>query len=231
MGQAASDALVRTSGLVMVNGARGGQTAHVWVQPNASNYVRIRDSVLAPRALSEKQVQIIWIKLANTQPSVSLPAASADALVLLNQFGTILRTLKVQYPNLKLVFVTSRVYAGYNAIPLNPEPYAYEYGFSVKWLIEEQIRQLANPAAGTDPRTGDLDYTTGTVPWVGWGPYLWARGTEARSDGLTWPQSYVEPDGVHPSDLGEEFIGGELLTFFKTAPTTRCWFVVGGTCP
>lgn len=230
-GQAAVDPLVRTSGLAIANGARGSQTAPAWLQANTSNYNRIRDSVLAPRGLSEKQVQVIWIKLANSMPSVSLPSANADAFVLLNQLGAILRTIKVQYPNLKLVFVTSRVYAGYSVTTLSPEPYVYEYGFTLKWLIEEQIRQAANPGSAPDPRTGNLNYSTGVVPWVGWGPYLWTRGTQPRSDGLTWPRTYLEPDGTHPSDLGEEVIGGELLSFFKTAPTTRCWFVVGGTCP
>jgi hypothetical protein len=230
-GQAEADPQVRTSGLVIVNGARGGQTATVWVQPGASNYLRIRDSVLAPQGLSEQQVQVIWLKVANALPSVSLPDAGADALDLYGQLGSILRAFKVQYPRLKLVFMTSRVYAGYNAILLNPEPYAYEYGFSMKWLIGEQIRQLDNPSAAADPATGDLDYATGVVPWAGWGPYLWTRGVQPRSDGLTWPQAHLEPDGVHPSDQGEDAVGAQLLAFFKSSPVTRCWFATTGTCP
>ncbi len=230
-GQAAADPQVRTSGLVIVNGARGGQTAPVWTQAGGANYIRIRDTILAPRGLSEKQVQAIWLKVANLTPSVALPEANADALTLYGQLGAILRALKTQYPNLKLVFLTSRVYAGYNAIALNPEPYAYEYGFSMQWLIAEQIRQVAAPSLPADPAVGDLDYTTGAVPWVGWGPYLWTRGTQPRSDGLTWPATYLEPDGVHPSDLGEQVVGSQLLAFFKTAATTRCWFATSGTCP
>lgn len=231
MGQAAADPDVRSGGLVIVNGAKAAQTAPTWLQPGGPNYTRIRDSVLAPLGLSELQVQVIWIKLANPRPSVSLPQAGADALLLYNQLGSILRTLQMQYPRLKLVFLTSRVFAGYNAVALNPEPYAYEYGFSVKWLIGEQIRQAATPTPAPDPAAGDLDYRTGVVPWVAWGPYLWTRGAEPRSDGLSWPQTYFEPDGVHPSVLGEMAVGAQLLAFFKTAAVTRCWFVSGGTCP
>ena len=88
-------------------------------------------------------------------------------------------------------------------------------------------------AGGTliDPTAGDLNYASGTTPWVSWGPYLWANGAAPRSDGLAWPRSDFEPDGLHPSTAGETKVGGSLLTFFLTVPTARCWFATTGTCP
>src|SRR5262249_49667350 len=159
---------------------------------------------------------------ANAGPTVSLPASGADAYTLVAQEGGIARALKTRYPNLKLVFYSNRTYAGYATTTLNPEPYAYEAGFAVKWVIQAQIDQIATGQA--DPRAGDLDYRTG-APWLGWGPDLWAKGTTARADGLVWNSDDFGSDGTHPSASGVRKVGGLLLTFFKQSPFTRCWFL------
>jgi hypothetical protein len=229
MGQAAADPDVNRTHLVIVNGARGGQTAGTWEDPAMENYDRIRDGRLLPQGLSELQVQVVWVKVANARPASSLPAANADALQLLASQGRILRALRARYPNLKLVFFSSRIYAGYATTDLNPEPYAYESGFGVKWLIEAQIQQMRNNGIITDPRPGDLDYNT-VAAWAAWGPYLWARGLELRSDGLNWLPGDFAEDGTHPSPAGQQKVGTLLLRFFKESPYTRCWFTTGGVC-
>ncbi|WP_163997992.1 hypothetical protein [Pyxidicoccus caerfyrddinensis] len=229
MGKAALDASVNRSTLVLANGAKGGQTALTWDAPSDANYERVRVDVLEAQGLSEKQVQIVWLKAANPNPSVSLPASNADAYQLEASIGNILRAAKVRYPNLQQVFISSRSYGGYATTTLNPEPYAYESGFAVKWLVEAQIRQKLN---GTiDSRAGNLDYSQGVAPWVAWGPYPWADGLNPRSDGLTWARADFENDGTHPSTSGESKVGGMILDFFKSSPHTRCWFLAGQTCP
>src|SRR5262249_10945433 len=88
-GQAAADARVNHAELVMANGAAGGQTAATWDSPTDPNYDRVRDNVLAPAGLSERQVQAVWIKEADAGPTVSLPAANADARVLEGLLGNV----------------------------------------------------------------------------------------------------------------------------------------------
>lgn len=229
-GQAAADNAVDHASLAVVDGAKGGETAAHWVSGASPNYDRIRDSVLAPAGLTEAQVQVIWLKMANPDPTVSLPSTSADALLLLAQQGDIVRVLYNRYPRLQIVFLSSRIYGGYATIPLNPEPYAYETGYAVKWLIQAQIDQMANGGTIVDPRPGNLNYNT-TAPWLAWGPYLWADGLNPRSDGLTWSVTEMETDGTHPDIAGETKVGARLLTFFKTDPRAACWFLAGGTCP
>src|SRR5262245_38579832 len=189
MGQAAADAAVNKTTLAIVNGALSGRTADFWDSPTDPDYDRVRDTVLAPQGLSEAQVQIAWVKVANAGPTVALPAAQADAYRLLTQTGNIARALKVRYPNLQQVYLSSRIYAGYASSALNPEPYAYESAFAVKWAVGAQIRQMRT--GEVDARAGNLDYDS-VAPWMAWGPYLWARGMEPRADGLFWlPGDFV----------------------------------------
>ena len=228
-GQAVADPEVDQSRLAIVNGAAGGKTSVFWDAPDDQDYDRVRDTRLAPQGLAEKQVQVAWVKLANPQPRVSLPSAQADAYTMVAQMGDVVRALKVRYPNLRQIFLSSRIYGGYASTDLNPEPYAYESGLAVRWLIEAQIRQMATAGRPADARAGDLNYET-VAPWIAWGPYLWADGLNARSDGLVWERGDFVSDGTHPSTSGETKVGGMLLAFFKQSPQTRCWFVVGGRC-
>jgi hypothetical protein len=230
IGRATADPDLNHSSMVIINGARSGQVASDWESANHYNYNFIRDSQLAPNGLTENQVQVIWMKMANGDASshLSLPAQDADAYILMARMGNILRALRSRYPNLQQVFISSRIYAGY-AIEdrLNPEPYAYESGFAVKWLIEAQIQQMATGVI--NEVAGDLNYNT-AAPWIAWGPYMWANGATPRSDGLIWVREDFADDGTHPFIEGQRKVATMLMTFFKTAPMTQCWFVSGGVC-
>jgi hypothetical protein len=202
---------------------------------------------LQPAGLTEAQVQVAWLKEADKEPAVNnlrplcdeaLPGCvnndATDALHTERLLGDILRAAKVRYPNLKQVFISARSYGGYATIPLNPEPFAYENGFAVKWLVQAQISQTRG--AGTDPAAGDLNYSNGTVPWVAWGPYFWANGLHARSDGLAWcdgqqtgpcvgdPGDFRSDDHTHPSPYGLTHKWTPMLMkFFLNSPYTP-WF-------
>src|SRR5688500_13520104 len=107
MGQAAAHPAVNRSTMVMFNGARGGETAAKWDAANDENYARVATE-LQQAGLSEQQVRVAWVKVANPNPAVSLPAPNSDALTLVRQSGNILRALNARYPNLEQVFFSSR---------------------------------------------------------------------------------------------------------------------------
>jgi hypothetical protein len=126
--------------------------------------------------------------------------------------------IKTRYPNTRIVYVSSRIYGGYATTGLNPEPYAYESGLSMKWLIEQQIQGA--PALNHDPQRGPA-----VAPFLQWGPYLWADGVVPRSDGLTWVVGEFQSDGTHPSSPGQAKVANLLLQFLINSPTSRVWFV------
>jgi lysophospholipase L1-like esterase len=59
-----------------------------------------------------------------------------------------------------------------------------------------------------------------------WGPYLWADGVKGRkSDDLIWTRQDLAEDGTHPSSSGQRKVAEQLLTFLKSDPSARPWFV------
>jgi hypothetical protein len=231
MGQAAASSSVNHTTLSIVNGASSGTTASVWAcasgncplgTTDPNQYDRVRDTVLTPAGLTEAQVQVVWIQLADPSPTwaPSLPSPSADAYLYEYELGADLRAIKARWPNVQQVFVSSRIYAGYATSIQNPEPYAYEYGFSVKWLINAQLNQRQTGAI--DPFAGDL---LTAAPWVDWGPYLWGNDSNniPGSSALNWLQADFTSDGTHPSNLGVTQVGNALMNFFLTSPNTP-WF-------
>jgi hypothetical protein len=126
---------------------------------------------------------------------------------------------KARFPNLRIAYLSSRIYGGYAGSNLNPEPYAYEGAFPARWLIQDQIKgdaALSYGAGGSEAK----------VPLLLWGPYLWADGmTPRKSDGLFYKREDLASDGTHPSTEGREKVAKVMLQFYKTDPLAKSWFV------
>jgi hypothetical protein len=194
---------VKSPRVAIVDGAQGGQDAEEIKDPG-SNFWGIVDARLSRAGVTGDQVQVVWLKQAIARPTEPFPA---HAQRLQQDLDAIWGILRSRFPHVRIVYASSRTYAGYATTSLNPEPYAYESGFAVKWFVRDRI---TSRAAG---------------PWVAWGPYLWTNGTKGRRDGLRWICADVRDDGTHPSASGAEKVAGLLLRFFKTEPTARRWFV------
>ena len=142
-----------------------------------------------------------------------MPSDSANVWKFTFSLGQTVRALRVRYPQLQMVFISSSIYGGYDTTGYNPEPFAYEEGFSVKWLIESQITEMRGSAA--NPGRGTLNYAKKSAPLIMWGPYLWANGMTPRTDSTFWMRPDFEPDGVHPSQLGETKAAGMCSSFSR----------------
>ena len=202
--------------VLVIDCAKGGQTASIIKNPAAAYWDTVRTR-LRGRGSSPLQVQVAWIKEANAGPTTGFPAAT---ITLMKDLGSVVRTLKDQFPNVKIAYLSSRIYAGYATTPLNPEPYAYESGFAVKWLIEGQI-------AGADTLEYDAGQGAVEAPWLAWGPYLWADGLNPRpGDGLAWVCSDFAPnDGTHPATGARIKVTDMLLAFVHQDATAQLWYV------
>jgi hypothetical protein len=176
------------------------------------------DRRLQDAGVSREQVQAAWIKQADPGPTQGFPQY---AQTLERELRQIVQLMHRRFPNLKLVYLSSRTYGGYAKTRLNPEPYAYESGFAVKWLIEEQIK--GDPSLNYEPGKGAV-----MAPWLSWGPYLWANGTTKLANGLFYEESDFAGDGTHPSASGQRKVAEALLHFFKSDSTTKPWFVRTG---
>ncbi len=206
----------RRANVRTIDCAEGGQTAMILAQPTSAYWDTVATR-LRGHGSSPSQVQVAWLKDANANPTGGF-AVNRDSLVA--QFFRILQIMKQKLPNVKLCYMTSRIYAGYASSTLNPEPYAYENGFAVKQVIERQL--AGDPGLNFDPANGPE-----VAPWVAWGPYIWADGLTARSDGLTWAcGEFNTTDGTHPSTSGRSKVADSLLAFVRIDETTVPWYSV-----
>jgi hypothetical protein len=192
--------------LSMIDVARNRADAAAIAAANNDYWTNV-DRQLTRAEISPAQVQVAWLKTALAEEPCDFPE---KAMLLQTKLRMIVGILRAKFQQLKLVYVSSRTYGGYSETDLSPEPIAYETGFAVKWLIEECIKDSS----------GDR-----SMPWVSWGPYLWADGLSPRSDGLVWERNDFQSDGVHPSTPGALKVATMLLEFFQKNPSAKPWFL------
>jgi hypothetical protein len=214
----ADKAPAKNPNLIIVDAAQGGMDAPAWIEePRAEKVWSTVENRLNAAGVTAAQVQVIWIKQAIAQPA-RLGEFPQHAAALQDDLVKILNRAKERFPNLQLAYLSSRIYAGYAAGALNPEPFAYEGAFAVRGVIQQQIK--GDPALNADAQKGPVK-----SPVVLWGPYLWADGTKGRkSDKLTWLREDFANDGTHPSDKGRDKVARLLLDFLKTSETSKPWF-------
>ena len=175
-------------------------------------------------AAVDSQVQVVLMKHSNNTPqepdgmprfpeepftTIASKRFPRHAQTTQGMLKTRILDLKKKYPNLKLLYITSRSYGGWTCEPSasgNGEPVALEEGFSVKWLLEDQILNKDPDLAFSGPNA--------KAPWLGWGPYLWDP---------TWTQDMYS-DGVHPCPPGQKVVALKWYNFLMKDSTASLWF-------
>jgi hypothetical protein len=190
----------------VVDGAVGGRDAIELSNPAMTRYWDELKGRLDQAKVTPAQVQVIWLKEVVAGDTLPFPQ---DAERFRDALTNIINTLRNKFPNLHIIYVSSRIYGGYALRNGSQEPWAYEGGFAYKWMIEDWEK---GPTPGN--------------PWVAWGPYLWANGITSRSDGLAWNLSdYREDDQMHPGSAATAKVASYLSDFFKTDSTAKSWYL------
>lgn len=212
----------KNKSLVIVNGAQGGATPNDFADINSYYWGMVLNNYLPQNGVTAKQVVVIWIEDTDGIATGTFPS---DVTTLQSEYESMMNNIYTLFPNIKMVYFSSRVYGGYSngvGSPDNPEPYAYEVGWAVKWAIQDQLNGNSN--LNYNPTLGPV-----VAPWMSWGTYYWSNGMLGRNDGLTWECADFAADGTHPTSdggrLGQLKVAQQLLTWLKTDDTTIPWYL------
>lgn len=219
--QAILDAIAAEQGvssyLRMVNGAQSGRDAPAWANPADPLHVwQTFDTRLADAGVAGPQLQIVWIKQA------IIGGGTQSALI--EYLRSIVQIARSRYPNLRMAYLSGRIYGGYASGTTNPEPAAYESSLAVRALIADQLEE--------DP-TLAFEGAQPLAPWLSWGPYLWANGLgpdgvldgePGRSDGLEYMCSDFAADGTHPAVGARAKVAQAWVELFRNDVTSTPFF-------
>jgi hypothetical protein len=199
--------------VVPVDGCENGKGAWAAAEPHGKYWDTVAQRLDAA-GVTAQQVEAVWMKQANGVPKAPFPV---EVKKLYTDLVADVHNLHDHFPNLKIVYLSSRIYGGWAVTPTCPEPHAYEGAFAFKWLLADQLAGKLN----YDPKKGEV-----VSPWLEWGPYLWADGVKGRSDGkVVWERDDFGVDGTHPTPKGQQKVAGLLMDFLKTDPTSRPWLL------
>ena len=205
--------------LVVVEGAMGSEALDTLLGTEASAFWNnIYNWFLPDAGVTRQQVVAIWMEPEDAHPPGLFPQ---DMEQMHAELRTLIPNLLVRFPNLKLLYLSSRTYAGY-AKPINQvsEPYAYDQGYALQAVIADQLN--GDPALNFDPSQGPV-----LAPWIAWENYKWGNGMTAHN-GMVWACQDFRSDGYHVTGLGEDKVVGLLMNFLKSDPTAAPWFYVPG---
>ncbi len=198
----------------------GGKDLGDILDPEENYWDKFRDR-LEEKSIDPDQVQIAWMMY---QSEATTNNVETYVTYVTGQYKLILAEMLDQMPNLRQVFISGMHYTGYT----DPAHERYDAMAEPKgYWGNLAIRELINMQIDGDP---DLDFEGADrkVPYVTWGPYFWADGSNERSDGLTWTCDEFRSDatggGFH---LKEEFQYKEadmLRTFLETDPVASIWY-------
>ena len=124
----------RNPRVTVVDGAVGGRDAIELSNRDVTRYWDELQGRLDRANVAPHQVQVIWLKEVVAGDTLPFPQDAErfrDALI------KVVDTLKDSFPNLRLIYVSSRIYGGYALRNGSQEPWAY--GDGLTWNLADYV--------------------------------------------------------------------------------------------
>ena len=202
--------------LILAPCTSGGTSVNEIMDP-ANKYWNVVKRKLSDASLSSNQVQIIYMETDDSVQTNTFPDRPLRTKV---EYQQAMRTFKIKFPNIKLVYLLGRTSAFIKERPTkvtNSEPCPYYNGWACKWVIEDQI----NGVSGTEYK-GEA----AVAPLVTWGWYEWGNAVP-RSDGFTWTEANTS-DGLHANEAGADTLATRFQNFLLTDQYANIWYANHG---
>jgi hypothetical protein len=163
--------------------------------------------------VSTKQVQIIWINLSFAEYNSELDRTIKDYTVSLEK---IITNALINFPNSRMVYLSSPRNALNSEITEYIEPNSYETGFAVREVITSQEEGQINFKENIQ--------TLNSEPVLLWGPYIWTKEFDGGKD-FSYTADNFESDGLTLSTSGKQRYAIDLYDFWTNYEFGRSWFL------
>ncbi len=209
---------LRNSSLVLINTCIGGQGIQK-MNVQTDNYWKQAQKIIEDSNYTKQQVQIAWIETDNTQQADTLFPRAAHSLA--KEYQQLLATLRKEFPQLKLCYLSARGYSGWVSDNQSVGkgllfPRDYYNGWAIRFLLDSIMTNK-----------GEYIYTgnDAVIPLATWGSYLWSNGEQKRKDGFSLDcETDMGPDGLHLTAAGERKMGALIFDSFKENSSASQWF-------
>jgi hypothetical protein len=201
--------------VLAVDGAQGGQTASIIMDPNAPFWTVVMQR-LAAAGVTRSRCRRSGSRKPDANPTLGWPMYAVN---LKGEFEAILQVIHSKFPNSRQCYVASRIYAGYATSMLNPEPYCVRAGVLVqvddRGPDQRDLVAELRPGARTGRRAvgglGDVQLGRRARAALGWTD-VGVRGFPARRDapvgfGAREGRAGAAPVRPHGADGGELVLG------------------------
>lgn len=186
-----------------VNLAQPARDISDWL--NDSDIWDVVDSRLIAEGVLNTEVQVAWFQndllLTDTAYFPEWPEMVQDSM------EALIAKLRVEFPKLKQVYISGRLYTGWGFDIKHTEPKGYYNGWAARWVVESQIN-LETPA----------------VPWICDDLYMWANGETPRIDGFQILESDFKTDKIHLTSAGKQKYGDYVFEEFLIHPVASKFF-------